>query len=253
MPASRDEILAFIEAELETDRMTDFGPIGLQVAGRPDVARVAVAVSSTLDVFERAESFGADLLIVHHGLFWDGDSRVVDEVMRRRLETLFRSGITLAAYHLPLDAHRGFGNNAELARVLSVAPEGWFLEDGGAPLAVRGRLDEPISLAALAERLREATGRAPLVFPGGPDPVRSVGICSGGAAEGIRDAAALGLDAWITGEPREDSRALAAELGISFLAGGHHATETLGVRALAHLLEGRFGVETTFLDVPNPV
>jgi dinuclear metal center YbgI/SA1388 family protein len=253
MTVRRDDILDFLDAELEIERFRDYGPVGLQVAGREDVGRVAVAVSSTLDVFRRAESFAADLLIVHHGLFWDGDSRVVDALMRRRLEALFRTGITLAAYHLPLDAHQRLGNNAELARVLGVEADGWFMDDRGAPLAVRGRLGEPVSLAALAARLKDATGREPLVFPGGPDPLRTVGICSGGAAGGVRLAASLGLDAWVTGEPNEDSRALAAELGVSFVAGGHHATETFGVRAVAGELERRFGVETTFLDVPNPV
>ena len=167
MTVNRDDILDFLDRELEIDRFRDYGPIGLQVAGRDDVGRVAVAVSSTLEVFQRAESFAADLLIVHHGLFWDGDSRVVDALMRRRLETLFRTGITLAAYHLPLDAHRELGNNAELARMLGVTPEDWFMDDRGAPLAVRGRLAEPLSLAELAASLKDATGRPPLAFPGG--------------------------------------------------------------------------------------
>ena len=210
-------------------------------------------MSSTLEVFEAAEAFGADLLLVHHGLFWDGDSRVVDDVMRRRLETLFRAGMTLAAYHLPLDAHRELGNNAQLARVLGVAVEDWFMDDRGAPIALHGRLVEPSSLAALGARIEQETGRSPLLLPGGPDPVRSIGICSGGAARGIRAAAGLGLDAWLTGEPSEDSRALAAELGISFIAAGHYATETFGVQALGRELVQRFGVETIFVDVANPV
>jgi dinuclear metal center YbgI/SA1388 family protein len=253
MTARRDEILAFLDRELEIERFRDYGPLGLQVTGRDEVARVALAVSSTLEVFEAAEARAADLLLVHHGLFWDGDSRVVDGVLRRRLETLFRADMTLAAYHLPLDAHRELGNNAQLARVLGVAVEDWFMEDRGAPIALRGHFLEPLSLAALRARVQEETGRAPLVLPGGPEPVRTIGICSGGAARGIRVAAGLGLDAWLTGEPSEDSRALAAELGVSFLAAGHYATETFGVRAVGRELEERFGVETTFVDVANPV
>ncbi|MDX6569634.1 MAG: hypothetical protein QOH15_2212, partial [Gaiellales bacterium] len=194
MTATRDDILAFLDRELEIGRFRDYGPIGLQVAGRSDVARVALAVSSTLEVFEAAEAAGADLLLVHHGLFWDGDSRVVDDVMRRRLETLFRAGITLAAYHLPLDAHRELGNNAQLARALGVAVEDWFMDDRGAPIAARGRFLEPVPLAALAARIEEETGRHPLVLTGGADPLRTIGICSGGAARGIRVAAELGLD-----------------------------------------------------------
>jgi dinuclear metal center YbgI/SA1388 family protein len=253
MTATRDDILAYLDRELEVTRFRDYGPIGLQVAGRSGVARVALAVSSTLEVFEAAESARTDLLLVHHGLFWDGDSRVVDDLMRRRLETLFRAGITLAAYHLPLDAHRELGNNAQLARVLGVAVEDWFMDDRGAPLAARGRFLEPVPLAALTALIEEETARRPLVLPGGADPVRTIGICSGGAARGIRLAAELGLDAWLTGEPSEDSRALALELGVSFIAAGHYATETLGVRALGRELEERFGVETAFIDVENPV
>ena len=184
MTAPRDEILAFLDRELEIERFRDYGPLGLQVAGRDEVSRVALAVSSTLEVFEAAEAFGADLLLVHHGLFWDGDSRVVDDVMRRRLETLFRAGMTLAAYHLPLDAHRELGNNAQLARVLGVAVEDWFMDDRGAPIALRGHLLEPSSLATLGARIEEETGRSPLLFSGGPDPVRSIGICSGGTRAG---------------------------------------------------------------------
>ncbi len=119
-------------------------------------------------MFEAAEEYGADLLLVHHGLFWDGDARVVDELMRRRLETLFRAGISLAAYHLPLDAHRELGNNAQLARALGVAVEDWFMDDRGAPIALRGRFLEPLSLAALAARIEEETGRTPLVLSGRP-------------------------------------------------------------------------------------
>jgi dinuclear metal center YbgI/SA1388 family protein len=253
MTASRDDILAFLDRELEISRFRDYGPIGLQVTGRDEVARVALAVSSTLEVFEAAALFEADLLLVHHGLFWDGDSRVVDDLLRRRLEVLFRAGMSLAAYHLPLDAHRELGNNAQLARVLGVAVEDWFMDDRGAAIAARGRFLEPISLDELAARVEQETGRAPLALPGGPDPIRSIGVCSGGAARGIRAAAALDLDAWLTGEPSEDSRALAAELGISFIAAGHYATETFGVRAVGRELEERFGVETTFVDVANPV
>jgi dinuclear metal center YbgI/SA1388 family protein len=253
MTATRDDILGFLDRELEITRFRDYGPIGLQVTGRDEVARVALAVSSTLEVFEAAAAFGADMLVVHHGLFWDGDSRVIDDLMRRRLEVLFGAGITLAAYHLPLDAHRELGNNAQLARVLGVAVEDWFMDDRGAPIAVRGRFLAPLSLDALTARVEEETERTPLVLPGGPDPVRSIGICSGGAARGIRLAAALGLDAWLTGEPSEDSRALAAELGVSLIAAGHYATETFGVRAVGRELAERFGVETAFIAVENPV
>jgi dinuclear metal center YbgI/SA1388 family protein len=252
MGAGRTEILRFLDEELRVERYHDYGPNGLQVAGILEVERVAVAVSSTLDVFERAAAWGASMLIVHHGLFWNPDSRVIDDLLRRRLQVLFDAGITLAAYHLPLDGHPVLGNNAQLAAALDVAVEGWFLEEHGPPLALYGRI-APLPAGALAALVRAAVAREPQVFGGGPAHIERVGICSGGAARTVRAAAALGLDAFISGEPEEDSRALSLELGITFLAAGHHATETFGVRALARLLEERFDVETCFLDVPNPV
>jgi dinuclear metal center YbgI/SA1388 family protein len=253
MAATRDQILAFLDAELEIERYRDYGPIGLQVVGADDVERVAVAVSSTLEVFERAAAFGAQLLVVHHGLFWDRDPRVVGPLLRRRLTALFGSNLTLAAYHLPLDGHPVLGNNAQLAAALGLEVGSRFGEHGGVPIAVRGRLREPMPVAALAELVERVTGRRPLVLPGGPDPVQTLGVCSGGAGGDVVEAAALGLDAFLTGEAEEPSRGLALELGISFLAAGHHATETFGVRAVGGLLERRFDMETTFIDVPNPV
>jgi dinuclear metal center YbgI/SA1388 family protein len=253
MAAPRDEIVAWLDDELEIERFRDYGPNGLQVVGSPTVTRVAVAVSSTLEAFEAAAAWGADLLVVHHGLFLDGRSMRVDAVLRRRLEVLFAADMSLAGYHLPLDAHPTLGNNARLAADLGLLVEGRFAESRGAPLAVYGSFPSPLPVARLVEQVEAVTGRAPIVFSGGPDPVRSLGVCSGGAGGFVAEAAALPVDAYLTGEPEEDSRAMAHELGITYLAGGHHATETLGVRALARVLGERYDVETTFVDSANPV
>jgi dinuclear metal center YbgI/SA1388 family protein len=253
MAAPRDEIVAWLDDELEIARFRDYGPNGLQVVGSPTVARVAVAVSSTLDAFEAAAGWGADLLVVHHGLFLDGRSMRVDAVMRRRLEVLFAADMSLAGYHLPLDAHPTLGNNARLAAELGLLVEGRFAESRGAPLAVHGSFPEPVPLDQLVDRVEGVTGRRPAVFAGGPDPLRTLGVCSGGAGGFVADAARLPVHAYLTGEPEEDSRAMARELGITYLAGGHHATETLGVQALAKVLEERYDVETTFVDSDNPV
>ena len=255
MTVNRDDILDFLDRELEIDRFRDYGPIGLQVAGRDDVGRVAVAVSSTLEVFERAESFAADLLIVHHGLFWDGDSRVVDALMRRRLETLFRTGITLAAYHLPLDAHRELGNNAQLARVLGVAAEDWFMDDRGAPLAVRGRLAEPLSLAALADALRGGDrARRRSSFPGGAEPIRHRRHLQ--RRRGARHPRSRRASASTPGSRASRARTRARSRPSSASRSSRRATtrpRRSGCGRSASELEQRFGVETTFLDVPNPV
>jgi putative NIF3 family GTP cyclohydrolase 1 type 2 len=228
--ARRDEILAYADELLDVGAFDDYGPVGLQVAGASEVHKLACGVSASLELFERAADAGAQLVIVHHGLFWNSDPRVVDEPMRRRLRALFDADVTLAAYHLALDAHPDVGNNALLARELRV------------------EVEEPF-----AARLRERLDRDPLVFPHGPDLVERVAIVSGGAGKLLADAAREGYEAFVTGEPEEPSLHAAKELGIHFVAAGHYATERLGVQALAQRLAERFGLEWEFLELPNPV
>ena len=254
MSAARDEILAFLDAELETHRYRDYAPIGLQVIGADRVERVACAVSSSLEVFDRTAVEGAQLLLVHHGMFWDNESRVIGRHLRRRLERLFAADITLAAYHLPLDGHQRIGNNARLAEELRLRVDGWFSEHGGVPLA-RARDARGSRPAAGAGRARER-GRRPRSdrVPGRARARAHAGdLLRAGPAGSRSEAAAIGADALLTGEPQEDFRALARELGMSIVCAGHHATETLGVRAAAELVSERFGLEHVFLDVPNPV
>jgi dinuclear metal center YbgI/SA1388 family protein len=246
--ARRDDILAFAAELLELDAYPDYGPMGMQVVGDDEVSKVACGVSASEELFRRAGASGAQLLLVHHGLFWDRDPRVVDRVLRRRLEALFDADLTLAAYHLALDAHPQVGNNALLCRALGVVPAERFAGVGfGGPLA------SPCSATELEERIELELGRAPLVFDGGPDVIRRVAVCSGGAARYVADAAAGGYDAYVTGEPAEPSMMAARELGVHFVSAGHYATETLGVQALAARIAERFGVEWEFVDLPNPV
>jgi dinuclear metal center YbgI/SA1388 family protein len=249
----RDAIIAYLDSELEAHQFRDYGPIGLQVVGAAQVRRVCVAVSASLEVFQRAAAAGAQMLIVHHGLFWDGSSPVIGPLERRRLQTLFDADITLLGYHLPLDAHPVLGNNARLAALLGIDAPAPFAEHRGRPIGCQGRLRQPETAESIAARLGAALGSRPLVFAGGSSPLTTVGVVSGGAARDVREAARLGLDGFITGEPEEDSPYLAAELGVTTICAGHHATETVGVRALAERLEEVFGVETEYLPVSNPV
>jgi dinuclear metal center YbgI/SA1388 family protein len=222
--------------------------MGLQVVGAVEVTKIAAAVSSSLEAFRRTKEAGAELLVVHHGQYWENEPRIVDLAMRRRLQALFDGDITLAAYHLALDAHPEIGNNIIVARELGVADPERFLEWGfGGPLA------EPVTLEELTQRLEGATGRSPQVFDGGPEPIERVAVITGGAARLVREAAAAGYDAFVTGEPAEPTLHLARELGIHFLAGGHYATETFGIKALAEQLAGEFSLDWEFVDVPVPV
>lgn len=246
--ASRDEILAHADELLEVGSYPDYGPIGLQVAGAEEVRKIACGVSASRDLFERAAAAGAQLVVVHHGLFWDRDPRVVGPLMRERLRALFDADLNLAAYHLALDAHPEIGNNAHLARELAVEPEERF-----AGVGFGGALERPMPMPDFAERVHEVVGWMPLVFAYGPEEVRRVAICSGGAARAIEEAVARRYDCFVTGEAAEPTKHAAKEAGIHFVAAGHYATETSGVQALSARLAERFGLEWEFVDLPNPV
>ena len=246
--ARRDEILEYAAELLDLDSFRDYGPQGMQVAGADEVTKIACAVSSSLELFQRAAAAEAQLLVVHHGLFWDSEPRVVDLRIRRRLEALFAADLTLAAYHLALDAHPEVGNNALLARELGIAGDEPFLGIGRA-----GSLPAPEQLATFLDRVKERIALQPLVFAEGPDPVERVAIVSGSGGRYLSDAAAAGYDLLLTGEPEEPSLHLARELGITFVAAGHYATERLGVQALAARLADRFELDWEFIELPNPV
>jgi dinuclear metal center YbgI/SA1388 family protein len=246
--AARDEILDHARELLDLDAFDDYGPMGLQVVGADEVTKIAAAVSSSLELFERAAAAGAQLVIVHHGVLWNADPRVIDRVMRRRLQALFDADITLAAYHLALDAHPEIGNNVLLVEKLGVREPAGVLD-----LGFGGRLDQPLGLGELAARLQEATGREPQVFDGGPEEIERIAVITGGAARLFPQIAALRYDAFVTGEPSEPTVHAARELGTHFLAGGHYATETFGIKALAERLAERFDLDWEFVDLPNPV
>jgi dinuclear metal center YbgI/SA1388 family protein len=254
VPATLKEILEAADAILEPERFEDYGPNGLQVPGRAEVATLATGVSAHLELFQQAAAEKADLLLVHHGIFWGSGPGPIDEQLKRRLQVLFDADISLAAYHLPLDAHLELGNNALLAQALGAEELRPFAVHRGEPIGVLAELpDGGMTLAELSERTREVTAREPLVFDSGPPRIDRVGIVSGAGADYLADAAAAGAQAFITGEPAERCMAQARELGLHFLAAGHYATETFGVRRLGEHLAGRFDLRHVFLDAPNPV
>lgn len=218
------------------------------MAGANEVTRIVCGVSASRELFERAAERGAQMVLVHHGLFWERDDRVVGPLMRERLRTLIDGDMTLLAYHLALDAHPEVGNNAYLCRELGVEPERRFADVGwGGPLA------RPRDIAELSARVQEVVGRMPLVFSYGPERVHRMAICSGGAARQVAEAIAEGYDCFLTGEAAEPTKAVAREAGIHFVAAGHYATETSGVQLLGARIADRFGVECEFVDLPNPV
>jgi dinuclear metal center YbgI/SA1388 family protein len=252
--AERDQILAFCDELLDTESFEDYGPNGLQVPGAPEVSAIATGVTSNLEFLERGVESGAQLLLAHHGLLWGSEVSPLSVPMASRLRALLCADASLAAYHLPLDAHPEIGNNALLRDLLGLEPDPRpFGEAKGSAVGVVGRAPEPIALDELARRLADATGQDPLVFEAGPERIESVGIVTGAGGFALHEAGPMGLDALVTGEPSEPVMGESREYGVHFLAGGHYATETFGIRRLGELIAERFGVEHSFIDVPNPV
>lgn len=251
---SLQTIVHHLDSILDPAAYDDYGPNGLQVPGREGVETVVTGVSANAELFARAREAHADLVLVHHGLFWAGPPRPLDRAAKRRLQMLFDADMSLVAYHLPLDGHPEHGNNALLAQAIGCEAIDPFAQHRRATIGVVGRLPgDGIAPDELVARVAAATDRAPLAFTDGPARVRTVGIVSGAGADYLEDAIAAGLDAFVTGEPIERAMARAREAGVHFLAAGHYATETFGVRRLGDLLAARFGVRHVFVDVPNPI
>ena len=251
--ASRKAIIDYCDELLEISSFDDYGPNGLQVPGSAEVAKVATGVSANRAFIEAAIKAEAQLAITHHGLFWGGDPQALSEQMAERLRALLSGRVSLAAYHLPLDAHREVGNNALLCAGLGFEPDASFSELRGRPIGIIGRSAEGLPAAQLTARVTELVGREPLIFDHGPERIHSIGILSGGGSKQILDAIELGLDAYLTGEPSEPAMADAREGRIHFIAAGHYATETFGVRRLGERIGEHFEVAHEFIDVPNPI
>jgi dinuclear metal center YbgI/SA1388 family protein len=247
-------MVAFMSGLLEADSYPDMLPVGLQVPGRREVGRVATAVSASLELFERAAAEAADMLVVHHGLFFGSGPRPpLRENDKARLKVLFDNDISLVAYHLALDAHAEVGNNAVICRRLGLEQPQPFGLVGARTIGFIATAAGPLTIGELVDRVREQISPAPLVFRDGPAQVRRVAVISGAASGELWAAADAGADCFITGEPREQVMGEAREAGIHYIAAGHYATEVFGVQALGDLLAERFSVEHSFLDIPNPV
>lgn len=248
--ANLERIVHFLDALLGIPDFPDYARAvnGLQVANRGRVARVVSAVDASEASIAAATAARADLMLVHHGLFWSGISPITGPAYRK-VAGLVRGDVALYGAHLPLDAHPEVGNAALLAREAGVQTEEPFGTYEGHGVGWRGRTDQ--SRDGLREALAQCLGGAVRVIPGGPEQIRSVGVVTGGGASFLADAAAAGLDALVTGEAPHHAYHEAMELGINLYLGGHYATETWGVRALGARVAQEFGLEQQFLDLPT--
>lgn len=244
------ELVNYTGQLLEVSRFRDYCPNGLQVEGRAQVRRIVTGVSASLSLLEAATGKGADAILVHHGWFWKSDEARVTGVRKKRLAYLLERDISLMAYHLPLDAHPEWGNNACLGKLLGLKIEGWF---GEQQIAAVGEWGQGGNLAEFAALVEDCLERQPLVIGDLSRKVRKIAWCSGAAQDYLGQAIELGVDVYLTGEISEHTVHLSRESGVAFIAAGHHATERYGIKALGDHLAGRFGIECEFIDMHNPV
>jgi dinuclear metal center YbgI/SA1388 family protein len=239
-----------LDALLQPEKFRDYGPNGLQVEGARDVRLLVSGVTASRALIEAAIEVGADAILVHHGLFWRGQDGRVTGWMRERLRLLLTHGIHLFAYHLPLDAHPEWGNNAQLGRVLGLQADARF---GEQDLGFVGQGSQTwASPAALSEHVTTVLNRQVVCVGAAVRPIHRVAWCTGGAQGYFEAAIAAGADAFITGEISEPQAHLARESGVAFLACGHHASERYGAPAVGARIAQDLGLVHQFIDIDNP-
>ncbi|MBK1629452.1 Nif3-like dinuclear metal center hexameric protein [Thiohalocapsa halophila] len=243
------EIGRYCDELLAASTVADYCPNGLQLAGARPVRRLVSGVTASLALIEAALAADADAILVHHGWFWKGEDPRLVGMHGRRVRAAVRGGLALLAYHLPLDVHPELGNNRQLAAVLDLRDAAAASADG---LVWTGTLAAPQPGAAVAALVAERLGRSPLHVPVLERPVQRIAWCTGAAQRFIDQAAALGADLYLSGEVSEPTVHQARELGLDYIAAGHHATERYGVQALGEHLAGHFGLGHGFIDIDNP-
>jgi len=239
-----------LDQTLDIASFKDYCPNGLQVEGRAEVRRVLCGVTASQALLDLAVEGGYDAVLVHHGYFWRGEDGRIIGIRKKRLATLLMNDISLFAYHLPLDAHAELGNNAQLARVAGWQADGRFGEQS---LGWIGRPDQPQSASAILRKLGMVLDRVPMLVGDGERVVKRIAWCTGGAQGYFEQAIDAGADLYVSGEISEQTVHVARESGVPFIAAGHHATERYGAQAVSTYLAKTFGLDTTFIDVDNPV
>lgn len=246
-------IANLLDAELRLGAFKDASHNGLQIENTGEITCVATAVDASLETFEAAVRMGAQMVLVHHGLSWGNSLVRITGLNRLLVAYALRHNLAVYAAHLPLDAHSRLGNNAQLAQALRLQEVTPFMEYHGQKIGVKGVLPEPMSLEVLEREVRRTVMPKRLErFAYGPALIRTVGICSGGAPEGVEDAAREGLDLYLCGEANLVAYNLAKQLGVNALFAGHYATERFGVRALGDYLTEKTGLPANFIDFDLP-
>lgn len=249
----RDELAHYLIELLRPNDVKDYCPNGLQLSGKSDVQTLVTGVTANEALIEAACSLNADALLVHHGFFWRGENPCITGYKYNRIKMLMQHDINLIAYHLPLDRHKEFGNNVQLAKVLNIIPKGQI--ELGEPMGLvwHGILSEPCSGIQLSDHIEKQLQRRPLHIEGKSKLINTIAWCTGAAQDYIQLAADYGCDAFLTGEVSERTVDIAKETGIHFYAAGHYATERYGVQALGNVLANHFDLTHHFIAIENPV
>ena len=250
----RSEFKLLLDNTLSPHRFKDYAPNGLQVEGKNRIECVVTGVTACQALIDAAIEYGADAVFVHHGYFWKNEAPEITGMKYRRVAALIKNDVNLFAYHLPLDAHPVYGNNAGLADALNLTARKPLQLN--LPLAesigLIGELDQAIEIQAFHNLVVQAVGREVLFEAVSDHAIQKVALCTGGAQGYIEQAYEAGADVFITGEVSEQTIHLARELGIHFIAAGHHATERFGAQSIARLLKSEYGMDAIFIDIDNP-
>ena len=252
-----DELMLWLNQTLEPSQFNDYCPNGLQVEGRDEIQHIVTGVTASLALIEAARDLQADAILVHHGWFWRNEDPTIRGNRYQRIRTLIQAELNLIAYHLPLDAHPQYGNNAQLGQRLGLNPLLNALEQpdtlGASNLIWQGYADQTeLTVRELVSRIETRLKRAPVWVGDSEQGVGKVAWCTGGAQGMFEAAIEGGAQTYITGEISEPNAHLAREYGVTYIAAGHHATERYGILALGQAVEENLDVQVTFVDIDNP-
>lgn len=251
---NRNKLEHYLDTILTPTLIKDYAPNGLQIQGKDEITKIVTGVTASQALINRAIDEKADAIIVHHGYFWKNESYVIRGMKHKRIKSLLDHDINLFAYHLPLDIHPSLGNNAQLAKLLSIEITGPLELGNDLSVAIQGKLTNTFSGENFADIISQKLNRACLhIAPPSNKAIKTVAWCTGGGQDYIELAAEQGIDAFISGEVSEKTTHIAHEMDIHFFAAGHHATERYGVKALGEHIAKEQGIEVVFVDIDNPV
>jgi len=253
MSVDLKELVSFTNTLLNSQRIKDYCPNGLQVEGQKVVRSIVGGVTASQALIDRAIALGANAILVHHGYFWKGEDEAITGIKKRRLKSLLENDISLLAYHLPLDIHAELGNNVQLAEKLNITVTGSLEPMSSTGIGLVGELLAPMPADEFRQHISIVLGRECLHIGDESGEIRRLAWCTGAAQSMISQAVDLGVDAYISGEISEPTVHVARETGIHYFSAGHHATERYGVQALGSRLAEQFNLEFNFVDIDNPV